>query len=258
VVIDHRTDIYSLGATHYELVTLQPAFSSNDRQELLRQIAFEEPRRPRRLNRAIPTELEIIVLKALEKYPADRYAKAQEMADDLRRYLEDKPIMSRPPLLWARTLKWGRRHPAAVWAATIVLVVAMLALTATVAVTLYQKGLTQEALNDKTKALEGRTDALNQRTEALNEKTLALNEKTLALNDNLGQLEKEGGRLGPVNETKGVRHQVWAGGSLQPAIWGGSLLQLRRLTPCCLRPDPGNRDGLGRDDRTFTHLAFNL
>src|SRR5262249_4661674 len=77
VLVDHRTDVYSLGATLYELLTLEPAFNGSDRQELLRQIAFEEPKAPRRLNRAIPIELETIILKALEKNPADRYATAQ-------------------------------------------------------------------------------------------------------------------------------------------------------------------------------------
>src|SRR5262249_34889016 len=83
VVVDHRTDVYSLGATLYELLTLAPAFRGNDRQELLRQIAFEEPVRPRGLNKAIPMELETIVLKALEKNPAERYTTAKELADDL-------------------------------------------------------------------------------------------------------------------------------------------------------------------------------
>jgi serine/threonine protein kinase len=70
VIVDHRTDIYSLGATLYELLTLEPAYRGSDRQELLRQIAFEEPRSPRRLNKPIPAELETIVLKAMEKNPA--------------------------------------------------------------------------------------------------------------------------------------------------------------------------------------------
>src|SRR5262249_19759705 len=74
VVVDHRTDVYSLGLTLYELLTLEPAFGGRDRQELLRQIAFEEPVRPRRRNKAIPAELETIILKATEKNPADRYA----------------------------------------------------------------------------------------------------------------------------------------------------------------------------------------
>jgi serine/threonine protein kinase/Tfp pilus assembly protein PilF len=110
VVIDHRTDVYSLGATLYELLTLRPAYSGNDRQELLRQIAFEEPARLRRLNRAIPAELEIIVLKALEKNPKDRYATAQELADDLERYRRDEPIRGRRPSLMRRAQKWARRH----------------------------------------------------------------------------------------------------------------------------------------------------
>src|SRR5206468_304983 len=84
VVVDHRTDVYSLGATLYELLTLQPAYRGNDRQELMRQIAFEEPRPPRRLKKAIPAELETIVLKAMEKNPVERYATAKDLADDLR------------------------------------------------------------------------------------------------------------------------------------------------------------------------------
>src|SRR5262249_34480720 len=77
-VVDQRTDVYSLGVTLYELLTLQPAFPGADRQELLWQIAIEEPRAPRRINKAIPAELETVVLKAMEKNPADRYASAQE------------------------------------------------------------------------------------------------------------------------------------------------------------------------------------
>ena len=98
-LVDHRTDIYSLGVTLYELLTLQPAFGGRDRQELLRQIAHEEPAPPRRLNPAIPRDLETIVLKAMAKEPESRYATAQELADDLRRFLEHKPIQARRPTL---------------------------------------------------------------------------------------------------------------------------------------------------------------
>jgi tetratricopeptide (TPR) repeat protein len=110
VVIDHRTDIYSLGATLYELLTLRPAFAGTDRQELLRQIAFEESRPPRRVNKAVPAELETIVLKAMEKNPQDRYATAKELADDLRHWLDDRPIQARRPSVLQRLRKWARRH----------------------------------------------------------------------------------------------------------------------------------------------------
>jgi serine/threonine protein kinase len=124
VVIDHRTDVYSLGATLYELLTLRPPFGGSDRQELLRQIAFEEPPPPRRLNKGMPPELEVIVLKALEKAPPDRYATALELADDLRRWLDDRPIQARRPPWLRVAAKWVRRHRPLVGAVLAVLVMA--------------------------------------------------------------------------------------------------------------------------------------
>src|SRR5262249_20346692 len=95
--VNHRTDLYSLGATLYELLTLDPASAGRARPHVLRQIALEEPRPPRRVNPAVPAELETIVLKAMAKNPAERYATARELADDLRRFLEDQPIRARRP-----------------------------------------------------------------------------------------------------------------------------------------------------------------
>jgi serine/threonine protein kinase len=121
VVVDHRTDIYSLGATLYEMLALRPAFAGKDREEVLRQIAFEEPARLRCFNKRIPVELETIVLKAMEKNPADRYATAQELADDLRNFQEDRPIRARRPSLGQRARRWARRHRAAVTATLLCL-----------------------------------------------------------------------------------------------------------------------------------------
>jgi serine/threonine protein kinase/Tfp pilus assembly protein PilF len=126
-VVDHRADVYSLGATLYELLSLEPAFAGKDAHELLRQIALEEPRPPRQLHRAIPVELETIVLKALAKDSAERYQTAQELADDLKRFLEDRPIRARRPTLVQRLAKWSRRHRALVAAGALALLAALAA-----------------------------------------------------------------------------------------------------------------------------------
>jgi DNA-directed RNA polymerase specialized sigma24 family protein len=129
IVVDHRTDVYSLGVTLYELLTLQPAFTGRDRQRLLSQIALEEPRRPRRLNKSVPAELEIIILKAMAKDRAERYETAQELADDLERFLEHKPIQARRPTLVQRMAKWSRRHPAVVVSGAAAAVLVLLTIT---------------------------------------------------------------------------------------------------------------------------------
>ena len=122
--VDARTDVYSLGATLYELLTLEPLFDGNDHQHLLRQILYDEPRPPRAVDRSMPAELETIVLKAVSKNPAERYATAQEFADDLRRFLDNRPIMARRPSPAQRVRKWARRHPSVVLTGILLLVLA--------------------------------------------------------------------------------------------------------------------------------------
>ena len=128
-LVDHRTDIYSLGATMYELLTLKPLFASHEREELLQQIAYAEPQSPRVLSPAIPVELETIVLKAVAKNPTDRYASARDLAEDLQRFLNDQPILARRPSFLDHATKWARRHRTLVPAAVALLVMAVLALT---------------------------------------------------------------------------------------------------------------------------------
>jgi len=122
VVIDHRADIYSLGATLYELLTLQPAFCETDRSELLKRIAFGEACPLRKVDARIPVELETIVLKAMSKTPDERYHSAQELSDDLKAFLEDRPIKAKPPTPLKRVAKWSRRHRWVLIAAASVLI----------------------------------------------------------------------------------------------------------------------------------------
>jgi serine/threonine protein kinase/WD40 repeat protein len=123
---DHRVDIYSLGTTLYELLTLEPAFPGDDRQELLRQITTDEPRAARRLDPSVPIDLETIVAKAMAKSPDERYATARELAEDLERFMEDRPIKARRPSLWQQGRKWARRNRPYVWSLGLFVALAVL------------------------------------------------------------------------------------------------------------------------------------
>lgn len=167
VVIDHRTDIYSLGVTLYELLTLEPAMTGKDRQEILRQIAFEEPRAPRKIRKTIPAEVETIVLKMMEKDPSSRYATAKEAADDLRRFLLHEPIKARRPGIVLRTRKWARRHPAVIGSAMIMLVLTVIGLAVSNVLIGQERDAKDAALHAKGIALEEKDNALRDKEAAL-------------------------------------------------------------------------------------------
>ena len=109
---DARADIYALGLTLYELLTLRPGFDSADRLKTVEQIKTGEPPKPRSVDARIPRDLETIVLKAIEKDPKGRYQTAEAMGEDLRRFLADEPIRARPVSAAEHYWRWARRNPA--------------------------------------------------------------------------------------------------------------------------------------------------
>jgi serine/threonine protein kinase len=145
-LIDARTDVYSLGVTIYELLTQQQAFPGDDRQNLLRRIVSEEPVPPRRLNPAVPVDLETIVLAAMAKSREERYPTAQALADDLSRFLAGEPTLARRPTLVDRAAKWARRHRPLVALAACALVLLTLVSAVGVALLAREQGQTSAAL----------------------------------------------------------------------------------------------------------------
>jgi WD40 repeat protein/serine/threonine protein kinase len=124
-----RSDEYSLGITLYELLTLRPAFEDSNRARLIKRIAQEEPPRPRQVDKRIPLDLETIVLKAMDKEASRRYGTAGEVAEDLRRFLADRPVKARRASVAERAWRWCRRNPAKAAAASLA-VVALMAVVA--------------------------------------------------------------------------------------------------------------------------------
>lgn len=120
-LVDHRTDLYSLGATLYELLTLRSVVEAQDRAEVIKQLETDSSRPPRKLNSAVPIALENIILKSLSRQREDRYASAEELANDLRRFLTGQKPIAKRSTLFERTARFIRRKPKLIVVSAIVL-----------------------------------------------------------------------------------------------------------------------------------------
>ena len=129
VLIDHRSDVYSLGVTLYEMLTLKHPHSGVGQRDLVRHIESVEPRRPRSIDASIPVDLEKIIHKSIAKSREQRYQSAGEFAQDMQRFLDGKPVLAKPPSLVERASKWASRHRTLVASCLLLMTVTLIATT---------------------------------------------------------------------------------------------------------------------------------
>ncbi len=199
---DARSDVYSLGLTLYELVSLRPAYEASDRHALIERVLHEDPERLKKLAPGVPRDLETIVAKATARDAAGRYATAAALAEDLRRFVEDRPIRARRISPAERLARWCRRNKtlAASIGVAAAALVAALVLSLLYAKEQYRlaahqslRVAEQAAATDKITRLAG---DLEQRSKALESSLTESNRRLATLNFERGQTAFERGQIG--------------------------------------------------------------
>jgi serine/threonine protein kinase len=212
---DVRSDVYSLGLTLYELLALRPAFEGKDRHAVIEQVQHEEPAPLRKLAPGVPRDLETIISKAMAREPAGRYATAAALADDLQRFVEDRPILARRTSAAERLARWCRRSPglaAAVGLAAVALVaVAVLALV---------HANRQATANRRIAALAG---AIQKESVALKTERVNLQSALAESSRRLAVLDLERGRVAFAKRQVGVG-MLWTVQSLRMAAQAGDAV----------------------------------
>jgi eukaryotic-like serine/threonine-protein kinase len=202
---DARGDVYALGATLYELLTLRPAFDEPNRARLIDRVLHENVSRPRSFDRAIPLDLETIVLKAMAKDPAARYVSAAATAEDLRLFLAGEPILARRAGPFERSWRWARRNPVVAGLASAV----VLAVTVGFALTFWKW---REAMSQTARAVAAEAGTSRQRDNAVAARSEARRlAGELSLDRGLGLLDR--------GETTAGRH------------WLSRTLETPEITP---------------------------
>jgi WD40 repeat protein/serine/threonine protein kinase len=219
---DHRSDLFSLGVTLYELLTLEKPFRGDTAQEIMRQITSREPRPVRAIARQVPRDLETIVMRAMEKDPGRRYGSAIEMATDLKRFLELRPVLARPVGPVERTLRIVRRNPAR---ATAALLAAVIMVGGPVLYGLFERSARQDVEQQRAVAETERARATRERDEkgrALERAEglyfCAQSKALLDTNPGLSLLLAiEGARRAPGLVARGALYEAWTS-SWQPGF----------------------------------------
>ena len=209
---DARSDVYSLGLTLYELVALRPAYEASDRHSLMDHVLHEEPERLKKRAPGVPRDLETIIAKATARDPARRYATAAALAEDLRRFVEDRPIRARRVSAAERLVRWCRRNP--VIASSIG--VAAAALVAVAVLALVHANRQAEA----NKQIAGLASNLETESAALKEERGRLKTALSESNRRLARLDLERGQAAFEKGQVGVG-MLWTVESLRMAAEAG-------------------------------------
>jgi serine/threonine protein kinase/WD40 repeat protein len=155
-IVDERSDVYSLGASLWEMVTCKRLFASEDRNSVITQVLKIDAPRPSSNSSGLPRDLETIITRAMAKEPADRYVSAQALADDLERFLDGRPIQAKPISLGERAFRWANRNRALTTASVGSLVALAIVAMAASGLVLRANSRTatalQESLANETKA----------------------------------------------------------------------------------------------------------
>jgi WD40 repeat protein/serine/threonine protein kinase len=203
---DARSDVYALGLTLYQLLTLKPAFDESDRRKLIKQVTTQSPERLRKLDAHIPRDLETIVHKAIAREPRQRYQTAAELADDLQRYLGDEPIRARRISSVARFSRWCKRNPlvASLTGTVAALLLAGLIVSSIAAIQF--QNLAEERSKERKDAVKAREDADSEKEKAILQEALAVRQRDAATHQlyvsqmNLAERAWEEGNVGRVLE----------------------------------------------------------
>jgi serine/threonine protein kinase len=177
--VTHLTDVYALGATLYHIITGHPPFQAATVMEVLRMVLDREPVSPQLLNPTIDQDLQTICLKCLEKDPEKRYASAGELAEELERFLEGRPILARPIGVWGRTWRWAKRNKSVaglLTSTTTFLLIAFVAVLVGYIQTSKANRIAVKSLAEKGVALQAKEVALEKAEESSRETRRAIND----------------------------------------------------------------------------------
>jgi tetratricopeptide (TPR) repeat protein len=172
-LIDHRTDVYGLGAILYEILTGKPPFTGANTQEVLRNVQEQAPMRPREVWAKAPPALEAVCLRALAKQPTERYSSASDLAREVQRYLADEPVLAYPEPWRTRLWRWGRRHKAVVTGVAALLAAGVAALAVSTVLIAREKAETDRARTRAERNYQKALDAVDQMLTVAGQERLA-------------------------------------------------------------------------------------